>query len=332
MDSLVSIIIPVYEVEEYIERCARSVFEQSYENIEYIFVNDHTKDKSIEVLNNILLDYPYRASAVNIITHSYNRGLAAARNTGVSAAHGQYLMHVDSDDYIESNTIKECVVVATKNKADIVVFGMVQEFKGTCHKLLPPRVISKNQYLSKIIRKDIPAQVCAKLIKTNLYRSYNIYALPGVNFAEDYSVYPKLVYNAQRIEFLYKSFYHYIRDNNKSYTSQFNPQNISNAFSAMDEIESFFKQQNQYTEDVNVSRLRFSAYALNVCISFSNDNKLIHEIISNITYSQKSFRELSINHKIIIYLAYHHHFQLLRVFVKSTRTIYNIIRPYLKRN
>ena len=83
---LVSIIVPVYGVERFIERCAVTLFEQTYKDIEYIFVNDATQDKSIEVLRAVMERYPERAKAVQIVEHVQNRGISAARNSGVDSA------------------------------------------------------------------------------------------------------------------------------------------------------------------------------------------------------------------------------------------------------
>ena len=81
---LVSILVPVYGVEQYIERCARSMFEQTYPNLEYVFVNDCTPDLSMEVLHKVMMDYPQRKDAVHAINHDRNRGLAAARTESAS--------------------------------------------------------------------------------------------------------------------------------------------------------------------------------------------------------------------------------------------------------
>ena len=86
MNPKVSIIVPVYNVSKFIERCARSLFEQTFESIEYIFVNDCTPDDSITKLNKIIIDYPQRSKSIRIIEHETNRGLAAARNSGLLAA------------------------------------------------------------------------------------------------------------------------------------------------------------------------------------------------------------------------------------------------------
>ncbi len=105
MTELISILVPIYGVEKYIERCSRSLFGQTYFNIEYIFVDDCTKDNSIGILKKVLMDYPLRAKKVKIVSHSTNRGLSAARNTALTHAEGAYIMHVDSDDYLS-----ECAV------------------------------------------------------------------------------------------------------------------------------------------------------------------------------------------------------------------------------
>ncbi len=121
MNYKVSIIIPVYGVEQYIERCARSLFEQTYDNIEYVFVDDCSQDRSVEVLKTVIEDYPARKGNVKIIRHDVNRWLSAARNTGLKNSSGDYVYFVDSDDYIHCRTIELLVQVSTTEQADIVV-------------------------------------------------------------------------------------------------------------------------------------------------------------------------------------------------------------------
>ena len=104
-----SILVPVYGVEKYIERCARSIFEQTYHNLDIVFVDDCTPDKSIDLLQRVLEDYPKRKAQTRIIRHAHNRGLSAARNTAVAAAIGTFLTHVDSDDWIELNAVEVLV-------------------------------------------------------------------------------------------------------------------------------------------------------------------------------------------------------------------------------
>lgn len=104
---LVSVIVPIYGVEPYIEKCARSLFEQSLENMEFIFVNDCTPDKSVEILRQVIEDYPRRYLQIQIIEHEENRGLAMARNSGLLIAKGEYIIHCDSDDWVELDMYEE---------------------------------------------------------------------------------------------------------------------------------------------------------------------------------------------------------------------------------
>ena len=117
----VSVCIPVYGVEKYIERCARSLFEQTMaEGIEFIFVNDCTKDRSIEILEQVLSEYPQRKEQVKIIHHKKNGGLVAARNTGLKHATGDYIIHCDSDDWVDLNMYEAMYNKAIETNADMV--------------------------------------------------------------------------------------------------------------------------------------------------------------------------------------------------------------------
>ena len=116
----VSILVPIFGVEKYIERCARSLFEQTYSNLEYIFVNDCTPDKSVEVLENVMVNYPERIENVKILTHEKNRGVAAVRNTALDNACGDFVSLVDSDDWLELDAVELLVSKQLKTDADIV--------------------------------------------------------------------------------------------------------------------------------------------------------------------------------------------------------------------
>ena len=117
-ENKVSVIIPIYKVEKFIERCVRSLMEQTLKEVEYIFVDDATPDKSIEVLERCLALYPNRKT--EILHHSQNQGLPAARNTGLQVATGKYIFHCDSDDYVEHDMLEKLYLQAEQTNADIV--------------------------------------------------------------------------------------------------------------------------------------------------------------------------------------------------------------------
>lgn len=105
MNYKISIIIPVYRVENYISRCCKSLFGMRFQDVEYLFVDDATPDGSIAVIESVLNEYPHRKAHVRLLTHSQNRGVACARNTGIEAATGEYIAFVDADDWIEGRYV-----------------------------------------------------------------------------------------------------------------------------------------------------------------------------------------------------------------------------------
>ena len=117
----VSVIIPVYGVEKFIGRCARHLFEQTLKDIEYIFVDDKSPDCSIDILQEVLSDYPDRQNQVKIIHHESNKGLPFARQTGIKAASGEYIAHCDSDDWVDLNFYETLYNEAKMKNADVAV-------------------------------------------------------------------------------------------------------------------------------------------------------------------------------------------------------------------
>lgn len=115
---LVSVIVPVYNVEQYLDECLNSIRQQTYENLEIIVVEDCSTDKSLEVLSKHLND-----QRIKLIRHEKNSGLSAARNTGIDAAKGDYIMFIDSDDLVHLSLIELCVKYAIVNDADLITYN-----------------------------------------------------------------------------------------------------------------------------------------------------------------------------------------------------------------
>ena len=120
MSVKVSVIVPIFKVRDFIERCVCSLFDQTLDEVEYIFVDDASPDDSIDVLKSCMEQYPTRKDQVIIITHEKNLGLPAARNTGLVRASGEYVLHCDSDDFVEREMLEEMYKVAKESDADMV--------------------------------------------------------------------------------------------------------------------------------------------------------------------------------------------------------------------
>ena len=124
----VSVIIPVYKTEEYIEKCADSLFKQTLDNIEYIFIDDNSPDRSIDLLTNVLECFPKRKGQVRIIRHTANTGVSYVRNEGLYIANGEYIIYCDSDDYVDIEMYEKLYSKAKENNADIVGCDFIIEF------------------------------------------------------------------------------------------------------------------------------------------------------------------------------------------------------------
>ena len=117
----VSIIIPVYKAEQYIDRCVRALFGQNLRDLEYIFVDDCSPDRSIDVMEQVLREYPDRQQQVKIIRHRRNMGVGQSRQDGIDEATGEYIIHCDPDDWVEPEMYYLMYDAACRTNADIVV-------------------------------------------------------------------------------------------------------------------------------------------------------------------------------------------------------------------
>ena len=223
----VSILIPIYNVENYIERCARSVFEQTYSNIDYIFVDDASPDKSVEILEYVMKDYPERAEHTQILHHTKNRGLAAARNTALDQCQTEWLMHVDSDDWVEMNMVELLVRRQQETMADIVT-GKHWVHKGNVKiegKFVSELDVKKHIYEALKLRAPF---LWARLIRKSLYTVNNIHPIEGFNVGED-RIFYKLLWYAKSVSFVNEHIYHYVTRSD-SYTQTFLVSFTKNSF------------------------------------------------------------------------------------------------------
>lgn len=249
----VSICVPVYGVEKYIQQCVVSLFSQTYKDIEYIFVDDCSKDKSIDIINKVLEKYPTRRECVKIIHHVKNTGLAGARNTAIDNATGEYVLHVDSDDWLDIDAVEVLVRIAIKEKADFVSFPTIRESKEGSDVIVQPFLQSKFNTLNLILADSdfIPHHLWANFIRLSLYNDNKIRAKQGVNQSEDYSVMPLLFYMAQTPFYTTKIYYHYRADNENSYMHNITPDSVKQAMEATLMVTEFFEKNKEISKFEN---------------------------------------------------------------------------------
>lgn len=204
----VSVIVPVFGVERYIERCARSLFEQTLDDIEYIFIDDCTPDSSIEILKTILKEYPNRIPQTQIERMSKNSGQAAVRKQGIHLAKGDFIIHCDSDDWVESEMYEKMYETAIRDKSDLVVCDF-QNTDGYYTKGLDSKVdiIEPKMLMRSMLYRKVSWSLCNKLIKSTIYaKGINF---PHNNMGEDMVLVLQLTYYCQKISYINKAYYNY---------------------------------------------------------------------------------------------------------------------------
>lgn len=208
----VSVIIPVYGVEKYIERCARSLFEQTLDDIEYIFVDDCSPDKSIAILENIIKEYQPRLKKehknVRIERLSKNCGLPNVRRYGINLATGDYIAHCDSDDWVDVHMYEEMYDKAIEEDADVVVCDFCstdceneQYSKGLISK-------ERENVIVDVLLWRIAGCLWNKLVRRKEYTDHDL-IYPTHNMGEDAALIVQILWNAKRISYLPEPFYYY---------------------------------------------------------------------------------------------------------------------------
>lgn len=310
----VSILVPIYGVEKYIEKCAISLMEQTYMNIEYIFVNDCTKDSSIDILKRVISCYPERQPYTKILNHNCNRGLAAARNTAVDACSGDYLMHVDSDDWLVNNAVEKLIAFAEEKNSDVVLFGNYNVYRD--HQEESKASYSdKTSYISGILLHTIPASIWNKFYKTAFYKESGIRSIEGINHGEDYVVVPRLLHKAKNIDVLNELLYFYNLTNQSSYTQNVTLKSIESVHSAFEVVYEYFNgvdDKNEYTATMKVLPLR-SMLALTKKASKENYGDILNLYAQ---YLEVDSRSLSKSDKLILLLLKAKQFYTLNCLIK----------------
>lgn len=243
----ISVIIPIYNVEAYIERCLLSVMNQTFtEGVECILVNDCTPDNSIKIAENLINKYKGDI-LFRIISHKCNRGIAASRNTGLYTATGTYILYIDSDDYIERTMLEEMYTEAIRTNADIVESNFYRDY-GNYKQIAEANraLLSKEEHLQKTILRIIPITIWGRLIKKTLFTMHSIKCIEGINFGEDYYILIQLLYYTNKYSYINMPLYNYNKVNIKALTSQNNLQRIKSDIKTFQLVETFLRKTNLY--------------------------------------------------------------------------------------
>lgn len=267
----VSVVVPIYNVEEYLERCIESLVKQTLEDIEIILVNDGSRDKSGTIAQEFQKKYPDKIKYVE----KENGGLSDARNYGMKYATGEYIAFLDSDDYIEKNAYKVMYKKAKEEDSDYVECDFIWEYPEKSKKDEQIKYANKNEMLAFV-------RVVAwnKLIRREVITNNNIEFPKGLRY-EDVEFTYKLIPHINKFSYVNEFFIHYTQRKN----SIANVQNEKTAeiFEVLDNVITYYKQNNFYDEYKEELEYNYARYLL--CSSLKRickipDNQKRKELIN----------------------------------------------------
>ena len=242
----VSILIPIYNVERFFARCIESIFSQTYQDIEYVFVNDHTPDGSMSVLGRMCEKYPVRANNVKIIENANNQGIAKVRHTLLENAGGDYVLFVDSDDWIEPDMVELMANEAMSRNADVVGCDYYEDYESRSVVVRQEYPSGHDEAMKAMTLLKIKGVLWKLLIRRDILMQNDLRFIPTIHFAEDYIFCCKLFYYSHVFASVNKPLYHYIQYNPNNYSSTAIDKRVESFARAIREVERFYRQEGVY--------------------------------------------------------------------------------------
>ncbi|MGD6889795.1 glycosyltransferase [Bacillus mobilis] len=234
---LISLIVPIYNVEGFLPRCLDSIIKQEYQNLEIVLVNDGSTDRSGRICD----QYAEKDERF-IVFHKDNGGVSSARNVGLNKANGNYIGFVDPDDWIEPNMISKLYELIIQYKAEIAMCGYVKEDVNGLPLSKPielsTEILNKEEILNSILNPSgFRGFLCNKLFSVDLFQKKQIYLDEEIHFCEDLLFCCQAILNAKQVVYDSTPYYHYIIHDSNASKSNFSLKKLT----ALDSLENIVK-------------------------------------------------------------------------------------------
>ena len=255
----VSVITPIYKTEAFIERCARSLFSQTLKDVEYIFIDDATPDKSIEILEGLLKsEYPVRKQNVRLIHHTENKGASISRNDGLALAQGEYVHWCDSDDWMEPEMLEKLYSAAKAKDADIAYCDFYLSFEKNERYMSNPRYDTADDMLKKgFLGGRMKYNLWNKIARRNLYEKIGVVFPEGHSMGEDMAMI-RIAAVADKTAYVPEALYHYVKLNEGAYSNTYTPKKLEDTRYNVDLTTAFLKEKFGDSVDKEISLFKLS--------------------------------------------------------------------------
>lgn len=270
----ISIIIPVYNAEQYLRKSLESIIKQTYQNIEIICIDDCSTDNSLKILE----EYAKQDQKIKIIKNSINKGQAYSRNEGLKIANGKYIGFVDADDWIEEDTYETCVNIMKKDNSIDIVSWKVKIVNDNCSDddLFYKTAYNAHQcnlygkhYLTSDVILETNSVIWNKLFKKELIDDKHIEFPNGLIFEDTYFIY-KYLMNSSYIFFENKPYYNYVRHKNCTLDNVYNSKTINNRLKIFERLYNYASENNKISKYKYLLKSLFEQFIYN---DYLNANK-----------------------------------------------------------
>jgi len=203
----VSVIVPIYNASLTLERCAISLFEQTLDDIEYIFIDDCSTDDSLIVLDEVLSRYPLRHPQTIIVKQTENTGVARVRQRGIEIARGEYLIHCDSDDWPDAQLYEVMYNLAMVEDSDLVI----SEYKLHVYEKVyyGGQCMPGVDLIKGLLNNRLSSGLWNKMVRKSVVKRTN-FVFPAYNMCEDFLITTQYLIYSRRVSFASMACYHYV--------------------------------------------------------------------------------------------------------------------------
>lgn len=325
MEAKVSVIIPIYKVERFIDKCASSLFAQTLNDVEFIFVDDASPDRSMELLSKCITRYLGRKNQIKIVQHEENLGLPAARNTGLANATGEYVFHCDSDDFAEPEMLTMLYNKAKENDADIVWCDWFLSFEHSERYMTQPSYMTPMDALKGMLGGVMKFTVWNKLVRRSLYVNNRITFPTGYGMGEDMTM-MMLFACADKVAYLPKAFYHYVKLNTSSFTQTFSDSYLVELKYNVQRISDYLHDRFGDALDKEIAYLKLAVKYPFLISNSSNKYRLWKEWYPEANKYIWGNKQLSLRSRIVQWCAWKGLFFVIRVhYLLLQKVVYGLI-------
>lgn len=284
---MVSIIIPVYNVEKYIKQCLESIFNQTYKEYEVIIIDDGSTDSSNKIINS------YIGLDNIIILNQENKGVSEARNLGLKKATGEYIVFIDPDDYLQEDYLEKMVNKIKKTNSDVVICGFKSFYDDNRRKSefnlykLEDKIYSSNEVINLMLELKVKGYVWDKMFKRENLINNNFRFEPG-RYVQDWFPIFKEIYNSSKITFLNEILYNY-RLRNGSTVHKKNMKVTEDYYHAVEEIKTYIREMN-----IDVEKKSYNTFYINTFYNLirnfylANKNKKVYKNFYDSKYKENN--------------------------------------------